>query len=266
VGGFLGPSCRPLRSTSQPPADAGPHLYPAQQDSARTRTLSWKSYWLSWVTPFTSSDFGALLPFPHFLSWLYHKFCDLSSTFFNFFWKFLRGGRPRFAHSCECPCEYSRVPLWRSHAGLSSLSDCIIAQVFSFVKPFLLFFYFFLPVLPSPFQGCRDTFFRRLVHIYIPQQQDSVRWGLGGVSYRLSWVSATSLHRLRSPRPLWLYYSTGSVLCQHFFLIFLDFFGVALGRFTLPPKGHRTTSRPQRRSTPSPREWPPTRPRGLHSS
>ena len=34
--------------------------------------------------------------------------------------------------------------------GLSSLSDCIIAQVFLFVKPFLLFFYFFggKPVCP----------------------------------------------------------------------------------------------------------------------
>ena len=31
----MGPSCRPLRIASQPPADAGPHLYPAQQDSAR---------------------------------------------------------------------------------------------------------------------------------------------------------------------------------------------------------------------------------------
>jgi len=31
----LRPSCRPLGFTSQPPPGAGPHLYPAQQDSAR---------------------------------------------------------------------------------------------------------------------------------------------------------------------------------------------------------------------------------------
>ena len=39
------PSCRPPRSYFQPPADAGSHLYPAQQDSARHPvSLAWRSY------------------------------------------------------------------------------------------------------------------------------------------------------------------------------------------------------------------------------
>ena len=60
--GALRPSCRPLRSSFQTPADAGSHLYPAQQDSVRSRTLSSRTYRLSWVLhPSPLRTFGLCL-------------------------------------------------------------------------------------------------------------------------------------------------------------------------------------------------------------
>ena len=63
----------------QPPGGFGSHLYPATLRPLRSRSLAVWSYGLTWVTLFMS--FASL---PHFLTILYHKNYDLSSTFFIF--------------------------------------------------------------------------------------------------------------------------------------------------------------------------------------
>ena len=53
--------CRPAWASSQV-VDAGSHLYSAQQDSVRSRTLSEESYGLSWVTPSPLRSLGLCSP------------------------------------------------------------------------------------------------------------------------------------------------------------------------------------------------------------
>lgn len=58
----MAPSCRPAGISSQRPPRAGSHLYSAQQDSARSRTLSEEAYGLSWVSPSPLRSLGLCSP------------------------------------------------------------------------------------------------------------------------------------------------------------------------------------------------------------
>ena len=87
-----------------------------------------------------------------------------------------------------------------------------------------------LPVLPSPFQGYWDTFFRRLVHIYIPRNRTprgrGHRVGRGTpllVGLTDSRGSHSSLCRTY-PRPLCPYYNIGFGICQGGLSLFFKWF------------------------------------------
>ena len=182
--------CRPAWASSQV-VDAGSHLYSAQQDSVRSRTLSEESYGLSWVTPSPLRSLGLCSPslisdliIAHILRFVKTFFSPRGSpsslsggTVFHEPFQVLRGlTRTCVPASCGCP----RSPL----ECLYYSTDFVLCQAF-----FLFFFWgssLFVPLFIPP-EGCSyfvnaESVLQRIFAIYnlagVVSQSAAKRGGL----------------------------------------------------------------------------------------